>query len=137
MPDSVSYWYWYIILFLVCFLLLLIPFPADDQQDLYTFVASFVVLLTGFPLLGICLFADASKVSMSDIDWNPNPLLYGIPALAQYSLFTDRWIPEMIPSELLFFGPSVVSVIYLIQRFRYVGLPLRRYWVDFQTNYEK
>ena len=108
-------------MFLVCSLLLFIPFPADDQVDLYAFISTIVVFLTGFPLLGVCLFIDALRIREAEVEWNPNPFLYGVPALFQYSLLTDQWIPEPVPDELFLVGPSLVSVVYLIQRFRHVG----------------
>lgn len=130
MPNPISRWWWYIVLLLICHLLLAIPFPSDDLIDWYTIVSLFVVYLTGFPLLGICLFIDAQKVRASEINWHPNPYLYGILGLAHYSPFMERWVPEAIiessaPEAIIYVPVIIVSTFYLFQRFRHVGFPLK------------
>ena len=136
--NKISRWWWYVVLYFVSALIILIPFPSDDivsLADLPVHIA-LIILISGFPTLGLCLFIDAMKVNRATTTWKPNAYFYGTAGVIQgVSLFGDFWfsilgVKYIWSSESLSSDPFrlvliVVSaagcLFYLFQRFRHVG----------------
>jgi hypothetical protein len=71
-----------------------------------------VVIVAAFALavlFPVALYFDARAVSEADVDWHPDPLLYGLLGLLQ-----------LIVTPLIGF---FISIYYLYQRHEHVGVP--------------
>ena len=136
-PDSISRWWWYVVLYFIFAVPLFTPLATGDRNILL-FIGTFV-FATAFPLLALCLYIDARKIKASDATWTPNPYIYGvfgvihglsgggylwIEILFRFELLSNIW--ESISSMHVRYAVAIVSavtiVLYLVQRFRYVGL---------------
>ena len=68
-----------------------------------------VVLFAVFIMLPVALYMDARQVAQADLDWEPDPTLYGILGLLQF----------FVTPIVGFF----VSLYYLYRRHEHLGVP--------------
>jgi hypothetical protein len=123
-PDS-RWWYWiaavpaYFLLSTLLafgvFLLVLTGLALDSGITLFVLFV-FAFLLIGLPgvvlsvLFPLATYADARAIAGADVEWTPDPILYGLLALAAVLMTA--------------FTLSVpLALYYLYQRHRYVGTP--------------
>ena len=139
--DSVSrWWWWYVALYVICLLVIAIGtlLPSDDVVGLIDLPYTLAIMITmsGLPLLAICLFVDAWKVTASTNNWNPNPYFYGVigviqglfwfqggffPLLVSWNIWEVTYsVPPYVQITVAVVS-SLVCVVYLFQRYRYVG----------------
>jgi hypothetical protein len=143
--ESISRWWWYAVLYFACiayliaYLIFLESFGASDAFGVMDTPAllAFLTAVTGFPLLGLCLFVDSDRINASSAEWNPNSALYGVfGTIHRISLVGNFWLGFFFqwaenwamdgplsnpPRTALLAVSTIVCLFYLIQRFRKVG----------------
>lgn len=122
MMDSISRWWWYVALYVISFIGIVFLVPIVGTRYISSFsllpAIGVVIYLTAPFLLPLTLFLDARAVRNAEVEWNPNPFLYGIGGLVLFIIFLRVEIAVYIGA----FGSCLISVIYIAQRVKNVGL---------------
>ncbi len=75
----------------------------------------FILLVLTFPVLGVSFYFDSKTIQKSSSPWNPNPyLFYAFIGILQLGILIE---------ESLAIVTMMVSIFYLYQRHRFVGIP--------------